>query len=115
MYDQLFELEHRLAEFTGAPYVVLTTGCSHAIELCMRYQIVKTCRFTAYTYLSIPQTLRNLYINFELIDERWTGELHHRRRRPGARQGARRRAARLGTLEKKGDGKIALSHGGSEG
>ena len=62
MYDQLFELEHRLAEFTGAPYVVLTTGCSHAIELCMRYQIVKTCRFTAYTYLSIPQTLRNLYI-----------------------------------------------------
>lgn len=74
MYDSLFEFEHRLAKFTGAPYVVLTDGCTHAIELCMRYQLIKHCQFTAYTYLSVPQTLRSLYINFELIDEDWTGE-----------------------------------------
>ena len=74
MYDALFEFEDRLARFTGAPYVVATDGCTHALEMCFRYQIIKHCRFTAYTYLSVPQTLRNLYIDFDLIEELWTGE-----------------------------------------
>lgn len=74
MFDALFEFEQRLAEYTGAPYVVATDGCTHAIELCLRYDQVKSCRFTAYTYLSIPQLMCQLNINYELVEERWTGE-----------------------------------------
>ena len=44
-----FDFEQALAEYTGAPYVVLTAGCTHAIELCMRYDRVQRTRFSAYT------------------------------------------------------------------
>ena len=74
MYDSLFEFEDRLARFTGAPYVVLTDCCTHAMELCFRYQLIKYCEFTAHTYLSVPQMLRNLFIDYQLIDEPWIGE-----------------------------------------
>jgi len=35
-FQKLFDFELALAEYTGAPYVVLTDGCTHALELCMR-------------------------------------------------------------------------------
>ena len=35
------KLEKQLAEFTGAPYVVATDCCTHAIELCLRLNKVK--------------------------------------------------------------------------
>lgn len=74
MFDKLFEFERKLAAYTGAPYVVATDGCTHAIELCMRYEQVKACRFTAFTYLSIPQLMHQLDIEYELVPEKWTGE-----------------------------------------
>lgn len=73
-FQKLFDFESALAEYTGAPYVVVTDGCTHAIELCMRYDQVKSCKFTAYTYLSIPMKLRQLGIDYELVPEAWTGE-----------------------------------------
>lgn len=73
-FDTLFEFESALAEYTGAPFVVVTDCCTHAIELCMRIDNVKVTDFTAYTYLSIPQLMRNLNINYRLTDERWVGE-----------------------------------------
>ena len=36
-YDVIFEFEKRLAEYTGAPYVVTTDCCTHALELCIRW------------------------------------------------------------------------------
>jgi len=39
-FKALFDFESALAEYTGAPYAVLTDGCTHAIELCMRYERV---------------------------------------------------------------------------
>ena len=73
-YKELFDFEQALADYTGAPFVVLTDGCTHAIELCMRIDNVNVTDFTAYTYLSIPQLMRNLNINYQLISERWVGE-----------------------------------------
>ena len=73
-FDKLFEFESRLAEYTGAPFAVVTDCCTHAIELCMRIDNVHVTDFTAYTYLSIPQLMRNLNINFQLISESWVGE-----------------------------------------
>jgi dTDP-4-amino-4,6-dideoxygalactose transaminase len=73
-FKALFDFESALAEYTGAPYVVLTDGCTHAIELCMRHDGVSHTRFTAYTYLSVPMLMRHLDIEYELVDEPWVGE-----------------------------------------
>ena len=73
-FQALFDFESALAEYTGAPYVVVTDGCTHALELCFRYDNIKHTRFTAYTYLSIPMLMYHLGIQFELTDEEWVGE-----------------------------------------
>ena len=73
-FKALFDFESALAEYTGAPYVVLTDGCTHAIELCMKHDQVKRTQFTAYTYLSVPMLMHHLNIEYELVDEPWTGE-----------------------------------------
>jgi dTDP-4-amino-4,6-dideoxygalactose transaminase len=73
-FAALFEFESRLSEYTGAPYAVVTDCCTHAIELCMRYDQIKRTRFTAYTYLSITQLMHQLDITFGLTDESWQGE-----------------------------------------
>ena len=68
------QFERELAEYTGAPYVVVTDGCTHAIELAMRWYQVRQCEFTARTYISVPQCLTNLGIEYTLTDEGWQGE-----------------------------------------
>jgi len=73
-YKELYDFENALCEYTGAPFAVVTDCCTHAIELCMRIDNVNVTDFTAYTYLSIPQLMRNLNINFRLTGERWVGE-----------------------------------------
>jgi dTDP-4-amino-4,6-dideoxygalactose transaminase len=76
-FDSILKFERALAEFTGAPYAVMTDCCTHAIELCLRYDRVKECKFTPYTYLSIPMTMHKLGIKYELLDhewQRWVGE-----------------------------------------
>jgi dTDP-4-amino-4,6-dideoxygalactose transaminase len=73
-FELLFEFESALADYTGAPYVVVTDGCTHAVELCMRYDQVKSCKFTAFTYLSIPMCMQRLGINYSLVPENWIGE-----------------------------------------
>lgn len=73
-FQALFDFESALAEYTGAPYVVLTDGCTHAIELCMRYNQVKQTRFTAFTYLSVPMLMHHLNVSYEMVTEKWTGE-----------------------------------------
>lgn len=73
-FKALFDFEAALAEYTGAPYVVLTDGCTHALELCMRYDSVQQTRFTAYTYLSVPMLMYHLGIKFTLTDQTWSGE-----------------------------------------
>lgn len=74
MFERLFEFEQALAEYTGAPYVVLTDGCTHALELCFRFDQVTKTQFTAYTYLSIPMLMHQLGIEYELTNSAWSGE-----------------------------------------
>jgi len=74
MFEKILEFETALAEFTGAPYVVMTDCCTHAIELCLRYDGVESCTFTPYTYLSIPMLMHKLGIQYSYNQEQWTGE-----------------------------------------
>lgn len=75
-FQPLFEFESALTRYTGAPYVVVTDCCTHAIELCMRYDLITECEFTAYTYLSVPQLMVRLGISYTLTSEPWQGEYH---------------------------------------
>jgi len=77
MFDKIFEFEKALAKFTGAPYAIMTDCCTHAIELCLRYDRVRGLKMTPYTYLSIPMTMHKLGIDYVYMDEpeqTWTGE-----------------------------------------
>ena len=73
-FDKIKQFEVALAEFTGAPYAIMTDCCTHAIELCLRYDKPNGCMFPAYTYLSILMTMHKLGIKYILEDKQWTGE-----------------------------------------
>ena len=74
-FDPIYKFEQALGALTGAPFVVMTDSCTHALELCLRYENVKRCRFTAFTYLSVPMTMHKLNISYGLVgDNEWVGE-----------------------------------------
>ena len=73
-FDKITQLENKLAKFTGAPYVITTDCCTHAIELALRITKPAKVKLSAYTYLSIPMLFHKLGIDYELIDEMWDEE-----------------------------------------
>jgi dTDP-4-amino-4,6-dideoxygalactose transaminase len=74
-FNAIAEFEQALGAVTGAPFVVMTDSCTHALELCLRYDKVERCRFTAFTYLSVPMTMHKLNIAYGLVgDNEWVGE-----------------------------------------
>jgi dTDP-4-amino-4,6-dideoxygalactose transaminase len=77
-FDVLFEFESDLARYTGAPYAVVTDGCTHAIELCMRYDMTSFCEFTPFTYLSITQLMHQLDISYHYRPEYWASAGEYR-------------------------------------
>ena len=73
-FDAIVKFERALGEFTGAPFVVMTDCCTHAIELCLRYDQVKRTMFPSHTYLSIPMTMEKLGISYGYTRLDWLGE-----------------------------------------
>lgn len=80
MFDKILKFEQALAEFTGAPYAIMTDCCTHAIELCLRHDGIKECAFTPFTYLSVPMTMHKLGIKYDYFPDHlphrqnWIGE-----------------------------------------
>ena len=74
MTESVRKFEQELATFTGAPYVVTTDCCTHAIELCFRLLQIKTCRFSARTYISVPMTMKLLGVDYEFSMTPWRDE-----------------------------------------
>lgn len=74
MFDKILKFERELAQFTGAPYAIMTDCCTHAIELCMRHDRVREVVMTPWTYLSIPMTMHKLGIKYYFREEEWVGE-----------------------------------------
>ena len=76
-FDVIAKFERELAAYTGAPYAIMTDCCTHALEMCLRYDRVKSCRFTPFTYVSVPQTMHKLGIKYNFHPwqkQEWTGE-----------------------------------------
>ena len=74
MTELVKQFEDKLSKFTGAPYVVTTDCCTHAIELCFRLLEIKSCRFSAHTYISVPMTMKLLGVDYELSITPWQEE-----------------------------------------
>ena len=80
-FDDIKRFETALAEFTGAPYAIMTDCCTHALELCLRYDRVRGLKMTPFTYLSIPMTMHKLGIDYvyeEETEQTWVGEYQFR-------------------------------------
>ena len=73
-FEKITEFELALAKFTGAPYAVMTDCCTHAIELCLRFDRVKRCSIPARTYLSVPMIMHKLGIEYAYQEHDWLGE-----------------------------------------
>lgn len=68
------DFESLLCQYTGAPYAVTTDCCTHAIEMVLRLNPpASAISFSAHTYLSVLMTMRQLGINYALVDEPWRG------------------------------------------
>ena len=80
-FKALFDFESALAHYTGAPYVVVTDGCTHDLEVCFRHDNNKKTAITPFTYLSIPMLMHHLDIDYHYHNENhqqynWVGEYH---------------------------------------
>jgi dTDP-4-amino-4,6-dideoxygalactose transaminase len=73
-FELIEKFERALADYTGAPYVIATDCCTHALELCLRHERPDFVQFTAYTYLSVPMVMHKLNIEYSYLDETWLGE-----------------------------------------
>lgn len=72
MFNIVTEFENRIADFFGAPYAVSTDCCTHAIELCLRYNNSNDLSIPYHTYLSVPMTAIKLNLNWQWRDEKWS-------------------------------------------
>lgn len=74
-FKLIARFEQAIGTLTGAPFVVMTDCCTHAIELCLRYvHPYKVVRIPAHTYISVPMTLRKLDIDYLYEEVEWIGE-----------------------------------------
>ena len=77
MFEKIKQFEEALAEYAGAPYAIMTDCCTHAIELCLRYDQVQEVVMTPFTYLSIPMLMHTLNIKYAYENhspKQWIGE-----------------------------------------
>tara|TARA_R110000824_G_scaffold45658_2_gene131899 strand:- start:281 stop:910 length:630 start_codon:yes stop_codon:yes gene_type:complete len=70
-FEIITKFEEKVAEFFGAPYAVALDGCTHGIELCLRYQNIGRISVPKRTYISIPFLSHKLKIELEWREEDW--------------------------------------------
>lgn len=71
-FDAVREFELMLSEYTGAPYVIVTDCCTHAMEIALRINPPTTkVSFPGRTYLSVVMLMHKLNIEYTLTDDRW--------------------------------------------
>jgi dTDP-4-amino-4,6-dideoxygalactose transaminase len=67
----LSKFEKSISNFFDAPYAISTDSCTHAIELCFRYQNIKKIKIPSNTYVSIPMLGIKLNLRWSWTEEKW--------------------------------------------
>lgn len=70
-FSAIDEFENLISDFFNAPYAVATDCCTHAIELCLRYENYTELTIPTRTYVSIPMTAMKLGLNWSWNDDEW--------------------------------------------
>lgn len=70
-FEIVSKFENLIAKFFGSPYAIATDSCTHAIELCLRYQNSKEILIPNRTYLSIPMLGFKLNLNLKWKECKW--------------------------------------------
>lgn len=65
------KFENKIAKFYRSPYAVATDCCTHAIELCLRYEGYNNITIPTHTYISVPFTLKKLNLNWKFEYQEW--------------------------------------------
>lgn len=71
MFAIVDQFESRIAQFYGSSYAVSTDCCTHAIELCLRYQNNNDVTCPTQTYISVPMTFQKLNLRWCWNDQPW--------------------------------------------
>ena len=71
MFEYILEFEKKISQFYNAPYAVATDCCTHAVELCLRYEGYNNIIVPTHTYISVPFTLRKLNLNWKFEYQEW--------------------------------------------
>ena len=71
MFEIITEFEKKIAEFYNSPYAVATDCCTHAIELCLRYEGYNNIIIPTNTYISVPFTFEKLNLKWKFEHQEW--------------------------------------------
>lgn len=64
-FNAIDKFETIISEFFGASYAVATDCCTHAIELCLRYEQYDEIKIPEHTYISVPFTAEKLNLKWK--------------------------------------------------
>jgi len=70
-FETIKQFEEQIALWFGSPYAVAVDCCTHAIELCLRHQEIKSYSIPKRTYISIPFLAAKLGIEFTWRADEW--------------------------------------------
>jgi hypothetical protein len=70
-FETVTNFEKKIAEFFGSPFAVAVDSCTHGIELCLRYNNVKSINVPKQTYISIPFLAKKLNLGLEWRTQNW--------------------------------------------
>ena len=70
-FEIITKFEHEIAKWYGSPFAIAVDCCTHAIELCLRYQNIKHYTVPKRTYISVPFLANKLGITFDWREEDW--------------------------------------------
>jgi dTDP-4-amino-4,6-dideoxygalactose transaminase len=70
-FDAVTEFENQIAEFFGAPYALAVDSCTHALELCLRYEGYSNIEIPRRTYISVPMIAIKLGIDWSWNNDYW--------------------------------------------
>ena len=71
MFHVVREFEREISDFFGSPYAIATDSCTHALELCLRYEGYTKITIPVRTYISVPFTAMKLGLEWEWREEDW--------------------------------------------
>ena len=71
-FEIVEKFEKKIANFFGAPYAVAVDSCTHGIEICLRYKLVKKIIVPCRTYVSVPFLANKLKIDLEWSHKQWS-------------------------------------------